>query len=205
MTTRLHFGVSGGDGRRPLTPSASSGAGRSGTAETSLASRPSVPAAGATSTRTGPAGPCGGTTDSTAVRVPNSSAPTKVSAEAVRPTSWATRGRRPGSVAGWLSTAVGPTGRVVATDLDVRLLDRLDDRVEVVRHDVTRDPLEHDAFDLVHARAVLEHLPPRDEIVGKLASALRPGGHLVLGTSSSAGRPARCWRPPSNRPPAVRR
>lgn len=85
-----------------------------------------------------------------------------------------------GSIAGWLSAAVGPTGRVVATDLDVRLLDRLDPRVEVVRHDVTRDPLEQGAFDLVHARAVLEHLTTRDEVIGGMAEALRPGGLLVL-------------------------
>jgi SAM-dependent methyltransferase len=85
-----------------------------------------------------------------------------------------------GSIAAWLSAAVGPTGRVTATDLDVRLLDGLGDRIEVVQHDVTRDPLEQDAYDLVHARALLEHLPQRDEIVGTLASAVRPEGLLVL-------------------------
>ena len=45
---------------------------------------------------------------------------------------------------------------------------------------MTSDPLEQDAFDLVHARAVLEHLPARDEVIGRLVSALRPGGVLVL-------------------------
>jgi SAM-dependent methyltransferase len=45
---------------------------------------------------------------------------------------------------------------------------------------VTCDPLEQDAFDLVHARAVMEHLPARDEVIARLVSALRPGGVLVL-------------------------
>jgi 2-polyprenyl-3-methyl-5-hydroxy-6-metoxy-1,4-benzoquinol methylase len=85
-----------------------------------------------------------------------------------------------GSVAAWLSTTVGPDGRVTATDLDVRFLDDLGDNVEVVRHDVTSDPLEQDAFDLVHARAVVEHLPARDEVIGRLVSALHPGGVLML-------------------------
>jgi SAM-dependent methyltransferase len=97
-----------------------------------------------------------------------------------------------GSVAGWLSRTVGPDGRVMATDVDVRFLDQLGDNVEVVRHDVTCDPLEQSAFDLVHARAVVEHLPARDHVIGRLVSALRPGGVLVLedfvfgGTASEA-------------------
>lgn len=97
-----------------------------------------------------------------------------------------------GSVARWLSTAVGPSGRVVATDLDVRFLDGLGDNVEVVRHDITCDPIEQGAFDLVHARAVLEHLTARDQVIQRLVSALRPGGVLVLedfvfgGTASEA-------------------
>lgn len=97
-----------------------------------------------------------------------------------------------GSVAAWLSTAVGPGGRVVATDLDVRFLDGLADNVEVVRHDVTRDPLDPGAYDLVHARAVIEHLPERAEVIERLVAALRPGGVLVLedfvfgGTASEA-------------------
>jgi SAM-dependent methyltransferase len=85
-----------------------------------------------------------------------------------------------GSVAGWLSATVGAGGRVLATDVDVRFLGRLGGNVEVVRHDITCDPLEQGAFDLVHARAVVEHLPCRAEVVGRMASALRPGGVLVL-------------------------
>jgi SAM-dependent methyltransferase len=86
-----------------------------------------------------------------------------------------------GSIARWLAATAGSSGRVVVTDLDIRFLDDLPrPPCEVVRHDITRDPVEQDAFDLVHARAVLEHLPSRREVVTRLVPALRPGGVLVL-------------------------
>jgi 2-polyprenyl-3-methyl-5-hydroxy-6-metoxy-1,4-benzoquinol methylase len=86
-----------------------------------------------------------------------------------------------GSIARWLSATVGSTGRVVATDIDTQFLDDLPrPPVEVVQHDITADPLEQDAFDLIHARAVLEHLASRHEVVTRLVKALRPGGVLVL-------------------------
>jgi len=86
-----------------------------------------------------------------------------------------------GSIARWLAATVGSTGRVVATELDTQFLDDLPrPPAEVVRHDITSDPVEQDAFDLVHARAVLEHLPSRGEVVTRLVTALRPGGVLLL-------------------------
>jgi ubiquinone/menaquinone biosynthesis C-methylase UbiE len=88
-----------------------------------------------------------------------------------------------GSVAAWLARRVGPTGRVVVTDIDPRHLEALRGlglaNVEVRRHDVTGDPLEDGAFDLVHARLVLGHLPARREALGRLVAALRPRGWLV--------------------------
>jgi SAM-dependent methyltransferase len=86
-----------------------------------------------------------------------------------------------GSVAAWLAGRAGPTGRVLATDIDTRFLDGLDvPGLEVWRHDVARDPLPERAFDLIHTRSVLIHLPDRDRIVGSLAAALRPDGWLLL-------------------------
>jgi SAM-dependent methyltransferase len=86
-----------------------------------------------------------------------------------------------GSIARWLAATAGSTGRVVATDIDTQFLGDLPHPpVEVVRHDITGDPLEQDAFDLIHARAVLEHLPSRREVITHLVKALRPGGVLVL-------------------------
>jgi 2-polyprenyl-3-methyl-5-hydroxy-6-metoxy-1,4-benzoquinol methylase len=84
-----------------------------------------------------------------------------------------------GTIARWLAGAVGPSGRVTATDIDLRFLDELPG-VEVIRHDVTCDPLEPGTYDLVHARMVVEHLPDRADVISRLAAALRPGGVLVL-------------------------
>ncbi|HZM84459.1 MAG TPA: class I SAM-dependent methyltransferase [Candidatus Limnocylindrales bacterium] len=36
------------------------------------------------------------------------------------------------------------------------------------------------AFDVIHARAVLTHLPERDEVLARLVAALRPGGWLLI-------------------------
>ncbi len=86
-----------------------------------------------------------------------------------------------GSIARWLCARVGPAGRVVATDLDTGFLETLtEENLEVRRHDVVADELETEAFDLVHARLVVEHLPQRDRVLRRLVAALRPGGWLVL-------------------------
>lgn len=86
-----------------------------------------------------------------------------------------------GSVTEWLADLVGPNGHVTATDLDVERLAPLErDNVTVLQHDVVRDVLPENAFDLVHSRLVLIHLPQREAVLRKLARALRPGGWLVL-------------------------
>src|SRR5262249_59261251 len=64
-----------------------------------------------------------------------------------------------GSIAEWLCHRVGPNGRVVATDLQTKFLETIDaHNLEIRQHDITTDELEADAFDLVSARKVLEHL-----------------------------------------------
>lgn len=85
-----------------------------------------------------------------------------------------------GSIARWLAAAVGRSGRVVATDLDPRFLADLPEPAEVLRHNVVEDALPAGEFDLIHARAVLEHIPERAAVVGRLIAALRPGGLLVV-------------------------
>jgi SAM-dependent methyltransferase len=87
-----------------------------------------------------------------------------------------------GSIARHLADVTGPSGHVVASDLDVRFLDELGElsTVQIVRHDVSDDPVQAEAFDLVHARAVLAYVPRRDEAVPRLVQALRPGGVLLL-------------------------
>ena len=86
-----------------------------------------------------------------------------------------------GSIADWLSQRVGPSGRVLATDLDTRFVEALDrPNLEVRRHDIVTDELEEGAFDLVHTRFLLIHLPERDRVLRKLAAALKPGGWLLV-------------------------
>lgn len=86
-----------------------------------------------------------------------------------------------GTVTRWLADRVGDSGSVVATDLDTTWLRSLDARnVQVMRHDVTTDPLDETAYDLICVRLVLTHLPDPRAIVDKLLRALVPGGWLLL-------------------------
>ena len=93
-----------------------------------------------------------------------------------------------GSIARWLAEEVAPGGRIVATDLDPRYLDSSGvDNLEVRAHDVTRDPIEPDTYDLAHARMLLQHIPQREEVIERLVEALRPGGWLLLEEVDFAG------------------
>ena len=69
-----------------------------------------------------------------------------------------------GSVANWLADVVAPSGHVTVTDLDVARLEERDN-VTVLEHDVVSNILPGNAFDLVHARLVLFHLPARDAVL----------------------------------------
>ncbi len=85
-----------------------------------------------------------------------------------------------GSIAAWLSKRVGPDGHVLATDLDTRLIDDLQGPNLVVRrHDIVHEALPSAEFDLAHARAVLSHLPERNEVLDKMVAAVRPAGWLL--------------------------
>ena len=84
-----------------------------------------------------------------------------------------------GSVARWLAERVGPSGRVVATDIDPAFLDR-GPNLDVLQHDVTREPFPAEPFDLAHTRLLLEHLPARATALEHVAAAVRPGGWVVV-------------------------
>jgi len=86
-----------------------------------------------------------------------------------------------GSITEWLCRRVGPAGRVVATDINTRFLDALDfGNLEVRVHNIVADELEQGAFDLVHTRNVLFHLSDRQLALGRMVSALKPGGVLLV-------------------------
>jgi SAM-dependent methyltransferase len=95
-----------------------------------------------------------------------------------------------GSVARWLSDRVGTTGRVLAVDLDPRWVEGPQrPNLEVRRLDLRSDELPETAFDLVHARLVLVHLPERAEVLARLVRSLRPGGWLVTSEFDSLSQP----------------
>jgi SAM-dependent methyltransferase len=92
---------------------------------------------------------------------------------------------------GWLrilSEWVGPTGRVVGTDIDQGLLDAarsfLDaegiSNVELVVDDLFDSELEPRSFDLVHARYQIAPLGRGPEQVASFRRLVKPGGWLAL-------------------------
>lgn len=86
-----------------------------------------------------------------------------------------------GSIARWMAKRVGPKGKVVAADIDPRFLtDVTISNLEVRRHDIARNHIETAAFDYVHARLVLMHIPDPVRALRRMIDALRPGGWLLL-------------------------
>jgi SAM-dependent methyltransferase len=86
-----------------------------------------------------------------------------------------------GTIAQWMATRVANEGYVLVTDIDTRFVESLAGRnVEVRRHDVVNEPLDDGSFDVVHARALLEHLPERERALQNMVRALRPGGWLLV-------------------------
>ncbi|HJQ02175.1 MAG TPA: methyltransferase domain-containing protein [Jatrophihabitans sp.] len=83
-------------------------------------------------------------------------------------------------VPGWLAEQVGPSGRVLATDIDVSWLPAVGAGFEVQRHELGVDKAPAGGFDLVHARLLLLHLPRRAEALASMVAAVRPGGWLVI-------------------------
>ena len=92
---------------------------------------------------------------------------------------------------GWLrilSEWVGPSGQVVGTDIDERLLDAARSfleaggiaNVELVVDDLFDSRLEPQSFDLVHARYLIAPLGRGPEQVASHRRLARPGGSLVL-------------------------
>ena len=87
-----------------------------------------------------------------------------------------------------LAAAVGPTGRVVATDLQAGMLDLLRARVarerltnvEVVQGRADDPVLPEKTFDLLLMVDVYHELASPQLFVRKLKATLKPGGRLVL-------------------------
>ena len=87
-----------------------------------------------------------------------------------------------GSITRWLADRVGPSGRVVAADLNPRFLRgiELPTNIQVRQHNLLAQDFESRAYDLVHCRALLVHLPEPERALGRMAAAVRPGGWLLI-------------------------
>lgn len=86
-----------------------------------------------------------------------------------------------GSIAAWLCRRVGAAGQVVAIDLDATFLRQLElPNLLILEQDVVANNLEEAAFDLVHARDVLMHIPERDSVLDRMAGAVKPGGWILV-------------------------
>ncbi|RII14012.1 hypothetical protein DSC45_22165 [Streptomyces sp. YIM 130001] len=85
-----------------------------------------------------------------------------------------------GTIARGLVERVGPTGKVIAIDIETGRV-AATPGLEVREHDITTGAPDGGPFDVIHARLVLMHLPQRREIIAKLMDALVPGGWLVIG------------------------
>ena len=88
---------------------------------------------------------------------------------------------------------------MVATDVDTTLLDA--SKYEVWTHDVASDSLPDAAFDPVHLRHVLFHLPVAglQRVLSAITRCLRPGSTALAGDFD-----LRTWRPTSATPDASR-
>jgi SAM-dependent methyltransferase len=85
-----------------------------------------------------------------------------------------------GSIAQALAEAVGPTGHVVASDIDLAYLaDLRMPGLEVRRIDILQDVIEEGYYDFVVARALLHHLTPARSALERMIAALKPGGVLL--------------------------
>ena len=85
-----------------------------------------------------------------------------------------------GTMSAWMAERVGDTGSVLSTDVDLRFHGPAVGTTEIREHDITQDPLPEGTFDLVHARAVLQHVTAREVALERMITALKPGGWVVV-------------------------
>ena len=92
-----------------------------------------------------------------------------------------------GCGAGWLCEQLLPYGRVTGTDLSDEVLRRASAKTPNVTF-IAGDFLELDfgeeCFDVVVTLETLSHVPDQAAFVAKIATLLKPGGHLMMATQN---------------------
>jgi SAM-dependent methyltransferase len=85
-----------------------------------------------------------------------------------------------GSIAYWLAAKCSK-GHVVVVDIDTRNLEpRRSSNLDIQEADIVTHKFPPSSFDLVHARAVLCHIPAREEVLDRACQWISPGGWLVV-------------------------
>ncbi len=80
-----------------------------------------------------------------------------------------------GSIMTWMGEVVGPTGQVVAVDLDPKFLSEAKrTNLSIMRADIRTAQLPQQSFDVVHARYVLIHLSDYEVALTKMVDSLKP-------------------------------
>lgn len=91
-----------------------------------------------------------------------------------------------GCGAGMFCSLLMPFGKVTGIDIADRVLERARGRLQNVRF-ITGDFLQADfreEFDLILTVEVLSHVPDQSAFLRKCWEALKPGGHLIIGTQN---------------------
>jgi len=97
------------------------------------------------------------------------------------------------SVPLWLAARVGPTGLVLATDIDTSwLAGPGPGPLQILRHDVGVEDPPATELDLVHARLVLTHVPRREAALTSMIAALRSGGWILVEDADPGLQPLLC-------------
>ena len=94
----------------------------------------------------------------------------------------------PGRLTLPLARAVGPTGEVVALDIQQGMLDRMTKRIEkagltnvrMILGGAGEEKLPKDYFDRAALSTVLGEIPDRERALREICDALKPGGYLVV-------------------------
>lgn len=96
-----------------------------------------------------------------------------------------------GSIMKWLDETVENTGKVVAVDVNPRFIkDKQSPQIEIIKADIRLLETLGAAFDLIHARYVLIHIPDYQQTLKRILSFLKPGGWIVIEEPDfSAARP----------------
>ena len=85
-----------------------------------------------------------------------------------------------GSISAWLAERVAPSGRALAVDLDLSLVDARVPGLELRQGDIVAGPIDPGGFDLVTARAVLHHVKDVEAAIRNLVASVAPGGAILL-------------------------